>query len=166
MAAGATYEPIATQTLGTSAAIITFNSIPSVYTDLRLVLVTTPASNYASLRVNFNSDTNGNYSRKTLYGDQTDVNTISNTGLSMWIATTAMRNTAPSFISLDIFSYSGSTDKVAMSFSANDTIGAGFVNNNVGLWRSASSITRIDLELGGINFNAGTIATLYGIKAA
>jgi hypothetical protein len=35
----ATYEPIATTTLGTAAAFITFSSIPATYTDLRLVIV-------------------------------------------------------------------------------------------------------------------------------
>jgi hypothetical protein len=33
-----TYEPIATTTLGTAAAFITFSSIPATYTDLRLVV--------------------------------------------------------------------------------------------------------------------------------
>ena len=35
----ATYEPIATTTLGSAATNITFSSIPATYTDLRLVLV-------------------------------------------------------------------------------------------------------------------------------
>ena len=37
MAAGSTYTPIATTTLG-SAGTITFSSIPSTYTDLVIVL--------------------------------------------------------------------------------------------------------------------------------
>ena len=41
MAAGATYEPIATQTLASAAASITFSSIAATYTDLRLVLTCT-----------------------------------------------------------------------------------------------------------------------------
>ena len=36
MAAGATYEPIATTTLGSAAADITFSSIASTWTDLRI----------------------------------------------------------------------------------------------------------------------------------
>jgi hypothetical protein len=47
----ATYEPIATTTLGGAAATITFSSISSAYTDLRIVLVgTTTASVVPALR--------------------------------------------------------------------------------------------------------------------
>ena len=39
-----TYEPIATTTLGSAAASITFSSIAGTYTDLRLVLSLIPAT--------------------------------------------------------------------------------------------------------------------------
>jgi glycosyltransferase involved in cell wall biosynthesis len=45
----ATYEPIATTTLGSAAASITFSSIPATYTDLRLVIV----GNLSSFHLNF-----------------------------------------------------------------------------------------------------------------
>ena len=49
----ATYEPIATTTLGSAAASITFSSIAGTYTDLRLVMVgTTSASDWAFVRFN------------------------------------------------------------------------------------------------------------------
>ena len=38
MAAGATYEPIETQTLGSAAPSVTFSSIVGTYTDLRIVV--------------------------------------------------------------------------------------------------------------------------------
>ena len=161
----ATYEPIATTTLGSAASSITFSSIPATYTDLRLVIVGTPAAG-ASLDVNFNSDTGANYSRTTLYGDGSTANSTRNTGLTFWRATLALATTAPSLVTLDIFSYAGSTYKTGLSVFSGDANGSGYQYQNVNLWRSTSAINRIDLGLGGTNFNTGTTATLYGIKAA
>ena len=60
MAAGATYEPIATQTLASAAATITFSSIAATYTDLRLIFAKPIGG--SSLLLRFNSDTATNYS--------------------------------------------------------------------------------------------------------
>lgn len=58
----ATYEPIATTTLGSAQSTITFSSIPGTYTDL--VAVSTVAfNNTDSLALRFNGDT----SSSTLY---------------------------------------------------------------------------------------------------
>ena len=64
-----TYEPIATTTLGSTAATITFSSIPATYTDLRIALVgsLSGGGNYGNLR--FNSDSGSNYSVTILRGN-------------------------------------------------------------------------------------------------
>ena len=66
----ATYEKIATNTLGSAAASVTFSSISGSYTDL--VLVCSGKSNTGSLdytRIRVNSDTGSNYSRTYLGGN-------------------------------------------------------------------------------------------------
>jgi hypothetical protein len=63
-----TYEPIATTTLGTAAASITFSSIPATYTDLRLVVVAKAVS-ASTLDVRFNNDSGTNYSKTEISGD-------------------------------------------------------------------------------------------------
>jgi hypothetical protein len=68
MAAGATYEPIATTTLGTATSSFTFSSIPATYTDLRLVIGWVSGTNP---RIRFNSDTATSYSQTAMYGDGT-----------------------------------------------------------------------------------------------
>ena len=73
-----TYEPIATQTLGSAAATITFSSIPATYTDLRLVLVGTSTIS-ANPKINFNSDTATNYSQTILSGNGSVANSARQT---------------------------------------------------------------------------------------
>jgi len=62
-----TYVALATQTLGTAAASVTFSSIPSGYTDLIIVssqfYVSSGADRYATFQVgNGTVDTGSNYS--------------------------------------------------------------------------------------------------------
>ena len=163
--ATATYTPIATQTLGSAAASITFSSIPGTYTDLRLVLTCT-TSVADSVIVQYNADTATNYSAVLLTGSgaaAASTNTTSATSIRLHnVGQTS--TTVPETFSLDVFSYAGATNKTALATSATDTNGAGSVELTCGLWRSTSAITQVTLKLfGGNNFATGTIATLWGI---
>lgn len=167
----ATYEPIATTTLGSAASTITFSSIPSTYTDLRLVLVATASSaNTAYPRFRFNGDTGTNFSNTTLKANGTTAASDRDTSQTSLILGpynyVALSTTIPTFGSIDIFSYAGSTNKTCLTISNNDLNGSGEITARVGLWRSTSAITSIDILGNGGNFAAGTTATLYGIKAA
>ena len=171
MAAGATYEPIATTTLGSAAASITFSSIAASWTDLRVVIVPTGTLDARDCYMRFNSDSAANYSRTTLRGNGTSA--ISQTGVSatelnLSTGSGGVSNTIPYLIAADIFSYAGSTYKTVLSETNGDKNGSGNVIRYVHLWRSTSAITSIvlSLESGGTTFAAGTTATLYGIKAA
>jgi len=163
----ATYEPIATTTLGSAATSITFSSIPSTYTDLRLVLVSqTTNATTGGMEFQFNSDTATNYSYTRLRGNGTaasssqSANTTAGYGGYVVISSNWSMNT------IDIFSYAGSTYKTALSTSAADQNGSGDVWNIVSLWRSTSAITSVKLNSTVGNFATGTTATIYGIKSA
>ena len=67
MADVSTEVAIATQTLGSATASITFSSIPSTYTDLRIVFSGTGAT-VLNLKVRFNGDSASNYSQTNLQG--------------------------------------------------------------------------------------------------
>jgi hypothetical protein len=167
MAAGATYEPIATQTIAVATTAITFSSIPSTYTDLRLVFVGTQTS--GNLDLQFNGDTGSNYSQTYIYGDGSSAasarrNSVSQIQLSEYSAPNA---TTPSIRYVDIFSYAGNTYKTALNTESQDLNGSGFTLNGVGLWRSTAAITSVSLTVFGAGLlKVGSIATLYGIKAA
>lgn len=161
----ATYEPIATNTLGSAATTITFTSISSSYTDLRLIFIGKASTN-DDFRLQFNNDTGTNYSRVDIYGDGSsassarangaaDIRIASNDGLDANIA----------LATIDVFSYAGSTNKTCLITYSHDKNGSGYVYRQVGIWNSTSAINRITLTQN-TNFATGTTATLYGIKNA
>lgn len=162
-----TYEPIATQTLGSTAASITFSSIPSTYTDLRLVLVNT-TSTAANLYMRFNSDTSTNYSSTHVAGNGSSVNNARYTNLAYarLFDTGATSTTVPTMVEIDIFSYNGSTNKTTLCRFSGDLNGSGATDSSVSLWRQTSAISTILLYPSGGTFSVGTTATLYGIKNA
>lgn len=165
MAAGATYEPIATTTLGSSGSI-TFSSIPSTYTDLKLVIVGKAVS-YVSGAIRFNSDSGTNYSYTYLGGDGSTASSGRDTSDTTIYAAgnlASIASTYPAMVTYDIFSYAGSTYKTLLTSASNDMNGSGSRELTVGLWRSTSAITTISLWETG--WATGTTATLYGIKAA
>ena len=165
----ATYEPIATTTLGSAATTITFDSIAGTYTDLRLVLVTKFSSGGALPTIRFNNNTGSNYSTTTIYGagtSATSVRTTNYTYFELGGDNFGGSSTIDSFYTMDILSYAGSTNKTFLGTESNDLNGSGQVSRRVGLFRSTSAITRIDIIASSGNFSSGATATLYGILKA
>lgn len=164
-----TYEPIATQTLASATASITFSSIAASWTDLRLVLTNIGATGSPYTGMQFNSDTGANYAYVDMYGSGTTaaaqrVTASTKIAINDWGAATT---TIPQLSIVDIFSYAGSIRKTCLLNTSNDNNGSGYTENRVGFWNSTSAITTITLTANtGGNLAIGTTATLYGIKAA
>jgi hypothetical protein len=167
--ATATYDLIASQTLGSAASSITFSSIAASWTDLRLVFVGTGNTAGMSVLLQFNGDTATNYSITELWGDGTNI--FSGSGINRTLITLTyadgLRTSVPSFRTADIFSYAGSTYKTVLTTESSDFNGSGSVCRTVQLWRSTSAITSIYVfSSSTFTFSSGTTAQLYGIKAA
>jgi len=163
----ATYEPIATTTLSSAASSITFSSIASSWTDLRLVFVPKFNASAANYSLYFNGDTGTTYSITRLSGDGANAASYRGTNQSGLFLSQSPASGAVFLSTIDIFSYAGSTYKTCLTTLSGDKNGSGNVNNIVGLWRSTSAITSILIDTGGsAGFDTGTTATLYGIKAA
>lgn len=166
----ATYEPIATTTLSSSASSFTFSSIPGTYTDIRLVIVpitgTTSDDNFV---LRFNGDSTGNtlYSMTKLSGNGTAASSSRITNDEWWnlIVGRGVSST-PTLQTIDLFSYAGSTHKTGLITNQTDNNGSGNTVAQVGLYRSTSAITQITVSTLSNNLVAGTTATLYGIKNA
>jgi hypothetical protein len=159
-----TMTPIATTTLTTGAATITFSSIPQGYTDL--MFVTSGASQPAgggSVKLQFNGDAGNNYSYIYMFGSG------SGSGSSGAFANVSgclvnRHNTTDGSGWTSIMNYSNTTTYKSL-------ISRGGGNNIAitlgGMWRSTSAITYISCSMeSGPGFAAGFTATLYGIKAA
>ena len=167
MAAGSTYTPIATTTLGSAQSSVTFNSF-SGYTDL--VLVCSIKGNDGAqaddvIIVQCNGDTGSNYSSTLLYGSG------SSSGSQQYSNTTSMRiGSTNTKVNYDIYianfqNYSNTTTyKTVVS---RESASSNLVSATVGSWRSTSAITSFVVFRGNsTNFAAASTFTLYGITAA
>ena len=166
MAAGNTYKQIASTTLGSAAASVTFSSIAGTYTDLVLVCNPIITTTNDQIAIRLNGDTGTNYSRTILAGNGTT--TASYQGSSESYAYTGYYSTLYTNPTTNIFhfmNYSNATTyKTLLGRSSSaDTTALSSVN----LWRSTSAITSIVLTIAGAtNFDAGSTFNLYGITAA
>jgi hypothetical protein len=161
--ATATYVPLATQTLGSAASSITFSSIPSGYTDLRIVtnLFTTTGP-----VLTFNGDSNPNYSNTYILGNGSSSSTSSNTNVNYVNLTLPDGGSSgPSLLTFDIFSYRSGIYKTLLTISADDYNGTTAKGTSLvcGLWRSTAAITSVTISGNGGNFSTGSTATLWGI---
>lgn len=165
-----TYTPIATTTLPSDQATVTFSSISSTYTDLVLVFrgSCSPGNPGSDININFNSDTGSNYSRTYLLGDGTS-------GASGRSSSIAAFKPSGLFYNMyqvtHINNYANTTIyKTALSKTSGWGVSSttGYVAETVGLWSSTAAINRIDFTIstGTAIIAAGSTFTLYGIKAA
>lgn len=157
-----TYEPIATTTLGSATATVTFSSIPSTYTDLVLIFGGS-VSAFGNLRIQVNSDTGSNYSWTRLLGDGSTA--VSDRGSNQTFINIAILDTntiGNSIVHLQ--NYSNTTTYKTVLTRGNST--GTYLGANVGLWRSTSAINSVTVLAGTGNINSGTVVSLYGIKAA
>jgi len=164
-----TYEPIATTTLGSTATNLSLTSISGTFTDLILVIRASVDSD-GDLRYRINGDTGSNYSGTILWGTGSTAGTtrVSNQTSGITNAYGGFTTTLGGSVQiLQFLNYSNTTTYKTI-LSRTNAAGSG-VDATVGLWRSTSAITSIDIGknsgMGG-TFQVGSTFTLYGIKAA
>ena len=159
----ATYEKIATTTLGSASASTTFSSISSSYTDL--VLITqTKMSGLGQITMRLNSDTGSNYSYTEMYGTGSSVASDRGTGNDRIYFGNFSNSTSEFTIGIfNIQNYSNTTtNKTVLSRVNTSSVD---VVANVGLWRNTSAINSVTILTSGSTFTTGSTFTLYGIKA-
>lgn len=162
MAAGNTYEAIATNTLGSATSSVTFSSIPQTYTDLVLVIAGN-AGGATSATMRFNSDSGTNYSNTYIQGDGSSVGNFRDVNQTANWAGSFYNTTNPTVAKHSIMNYANTTTYKTSIIRAD--YATGYTATAVQMWRSTAAITSITLATGS-NFSTGTVFSLYGIKAA
>jgi len=162
-----TYEPIASTTLGSSTATVTFDNIAGTWTDLIVVGRFGMINNDATeLYVRFNSDSGTNYSHTALFGGGTSAASNRASSASLGILVSTSDTAGNSVFCCSVASYANTNvNKTVLSAYASPGRDVG---RTVGLWRSTSAITRIDISRNsaGKDITSGSTFAVYGIKAA
>lgn len=175
-AATGSYESIASQTLSSSQASITFSSIPSTYQHLQIRAISqdTNNNNFPSVYyLEFNGSATAVYDTHFLWGNGTAAN--ANNQLngayisfenSQTRAYTGMTDAFGASI-IDIHDYASTNkNKTVRAFTGAEANAAGYCVNLIsGCWRNTSAISSIKLTSGN-SFSAKTVFSLYGIKGA
>jgi hypothetical protein len=164
----ATFEKIAFTEVGSGgAASIDFSSIPSTFTDLKLICsVRSSAASEDISYLSLNGSTTG-FSARYLQGNGS---TASSSTLARWGGNfTASNNTASTFGSAELYfpNYLSSNQKSYSVDNVTETNGttayAGIV---AGLWTGTAAINQITLTPASGNYVQYSTFTLYGIKKA
>jgi len=168
MAAGSTYTPLATTTLSSDTASVTFSSISGSYTDFVLVAlagIATSAGEVYQMRIN--ADSGSNYSQTELWGNGTTASSgrrTSQTYLFVGGSRVGSQMTVLDQFTLQFQNYSNTTTYKSILMrqgaAATGTMAA------IGLWSSTSAITSIVITTTNYNIKSGSTFTLYGIAAA
>jgi hypothetical protein len=165
------YDSIATTTLATATASITFSSIPATYKHLQIRMLA--KSDYAGNEdgfVRFNGDTAGNYSWHFMYGNGTSAGAYSGTSAGFIRGFRQVGNSSSANVFdgtvIDILDYANTSKyKTLRSLSGYDNNGSGIIQFMSGLWMSTVATTSLTLTTEtGSNFMAYSSFALYGIK--
>jgi len=160
-----TYTPIASQTLSSAAASVTFSGIPQTYTDLVVIISAIKSgSNSSGIGWQANGDTGSNYSVTSMYGFSGGAG--SDRGSNATFASVGRVGTSQSTSILNFQNYSNTTTNKTCLARGNTLGGQDITIANVALWRNTAAITSLVFTLADAsNFNSGATFNLYGIAS-
>jgi len=152
-----TYEKIATTTLGSATATVTYSSLGS-YTDIVIIYNGTTDNN---LSLQFNSDTGSNYSITRIQGNGTSATSARYSNQTSMFGPYSTANTVAIW---QVMNYSNATTyKTGLARGGGADYGT---EAYVGLWRNTAAITSITVLAPSGNLASGSTITLYGILKA
>ncbi len=165
------YESIASTTLSSSQATITFSSIPSTYKHLQVRAMMFGSTNGVDAPyLRFNGDTGSNYSFHTLLGESAAAraqNATSTSSINIGGFWFGLIGVNPNVSVIDILDYADTAKyKTTKTFTGqNDGATYGSIGLGSGSWRNTSAINSITiLNSGSTNFTQYSSFALYGIK--
>ena len=161
------FESIATTTLTTSTATVTFSSIPATYKHLQIRGIQQTTGGVWDLRLQVNSDTGNNYATHRVggYGTGTFADATTSTS-SMKLGLVTPTTSVFGGTVVDILDYANTNKyKTVRSLNGYDDNGSGYVLLTSGLWQNTNAITSLTLSLSSSgNFLQYSQFALYGIN--
>jgi len=161
-----TYTPLATLTLTSPDASITFSNIPATYRDLIFIVshkVDSPAGT-EDWYFRFNGDSGANYSFVRMVGNGSSA--FSAAGSGTYANNFIDDTTNFSAYVIQIMDYSA-TDK-HKTFLVRENLATFQVNARAGRWANTAAINSITItgaDFGADNFSVGSTFSLYGVIA-
>lgn len=168
-----TYTLINSNVLSSSAASVTFSSIPATFDDLVLQISARSDASAVQdmLLFQFNGDTSTNYSFVRILGNGATASSTASSNLSaaqLTAGADAATATSNTFSNVEIYvpAYRVSQNKPFSMITVQETNAAtAYINPSASLWRNTAAITSINIALNtGPNFVSGSSFWLYGIK--
>jgi hypothetical protein len=161
---------IASNTLGSSAASVTFSSIPATYTDLVLKYSARGDSAVFArdLYVEYNGDTATNYSQTLLEAPVASSRGSNGNYIIVDTIIASASATSSTFTNGELYipSYTVSQNKPQSHFAGAENNSSTTYRVQVGafLWRNTAALTSIKFSLSSGSFVSGSTFWLYGLK--
>lgn len=159
-----TYDLIASNVLGSSAASVTFSSIPATSRDLVLVVNALGATGYVHAELRFNSDSGTNYSYVYMSGNGSSTDSSSGSSQTAAKSTRAVANdTTRGVAIIQIQDYSATDKHKTALFRTN--LSSDVVSAAATRWANTAAINSIEVlnTTSAVQFAAGSSFYLYGI---
>ena len=170
------FESIATSTLSTATASITFSSIPATYTHLqiRCIARTNGTGTSQNLNMTINNDQNASYSLHQFSADGTSASaygeSVGRTNCVQVVHITGSSSGASIFGAgiIDILDYTNTNKNRTVKTLRGQVQNASdqSVGINTYLYTSTTAISRLDFSAGSGNLVQYTQIALYGIKGS
>jgi hypothetical protein len=159
----ATYTPLATVTLGSTAATVTFSSIPATYRDL--ILVANYSISSGQSQIQLNSDTGSNYSTVLMSGSTAGgAQSNSFTTTFFQIANLVGEpTTTRNLLTLQLMDYSATDKHKTGLIRSNNAETGGAVQAQANRWANTAAITSFTIY--NATFLTGSTFSLYGVIA-
>lgn len=169
------YESIASTLLTGSAATISFGGIPTTYKHLQIRISGRDdrgGTALNNLHMQVNGDTGTNYTNHTFFGGYgTAAQAYGGTGANktdyVYEPSSGANANVFGAVIFDIQEYSNTNIyKVIRSLGGYDNAGSGRLGLSTNLWLNTAAINSVSFSLsgGGVQFVAGTMISLYGIR--
>lgn len=166
-----TYKPIASTTLSSTQATVTFSSIPQTYIDLVLIIQGRfdTATTIRDLGLRFNGDSGTNYSATRMVGDGSTASSWRETNFDnmRFAVLPAASATAGNFGNAIIQIQNYSNANVTKTALGRTNASLAWTSAIAGLWRNTSAINSIRIAISETqtgSFVSGSTFTLYGIE--